>query len=47
VLRGGRSWDLAGYSRSTFRGRNDPPYRRGNFGFRLVLSPSSGSGTSG
>jgi sulfatase modifying factor 1 len=47
VLRGGHSWDYAGYCRSSFRYLYGPSFRYVSFGFRLVLSPSSGSGTSG
>lgn len=47
VVRGGYSWNSAGGCRSTYRYRNAPYSRESNVGFRLVLSRSLGSGTSG
>jgi sulfatase modifying factor 1 len=47
VLRGGYSWYDARACRSAYRSLNDPSCRYDGIGFRLVLSPSSGSGTSG
>lgn len=47
VLRGGYYWRGAGRCRSTYRYDGPPAYRYVGFGFRLVLSPSSGSGASG
>jgi formylglycine-generating enzyme required for sulfatase activity len=43
VVRGGSYWHSAGNCRVSDRSDVDPPYRHVNFGFRLVLSPSSGA----
>jgi len=47
VLRGGSSWGNAGYCRAARRYSYHPANRHGGLGFRVVLSPSSGSGEAG
>jgi formylglycine-generating enzyme required for sulfatase activity len=47
VVRGGSSWDNARDCRVADRDDFHPASRDDDFGFRVVLSPSSGSGASG